>query len=140
MSSLRKSLAQYTYNDREIRTMNDNEFLDFAAFLAQQQDVHVSESGKKALETTRNVHRVRTVSQAMLVIKTVMLTFMVLALCVIFLFAVGYFIMYFKSDTVKRVIDFVLLIKALAFVCIFLVFFVMFYNMSRLTKEIIRLL
>jgi hypothetical protein len=140
MSPLRKSLAQYTYNDREIRTMNDNEFLDFVAFLEQQQDVHVSESGKKALETTRNVHRVRTVSQAMLVIKTVMLTCMVLALFVIFLFAVGYLFMYFKSDTVKRVIDFVLLIKALAFVCIFLIFFLMFYNMSRITKNIIQLL
>lgn len=140
MSTQRKSLAQYTYNDREVRTMNDYEFLDYVAFLQQQQDVHVTESGKKALQTTRNVHRVRTVSQAMLVIKTVMLTCIVLALFVIFLFAVGYLIMYFKSDTVKRVIDFVLLVKALAFVCIFLVFFLMFYNMSRLTKEIIRLL
>lgn len=140
MTTLRKSLAQYTYNDREIRIMNDNEFLDFAAFLEQQQDVHATESQKKALQTTRNVHRVRTVSQAMLVIKTVLLICMFLALFVIFLFAMGYFFMYFKSDTVKRVIDFVLLIKALAFVCIFLVFFFMFYNMSRLTKEIVRLL
>lgn len=140
MTTLRKSLAQYTYNDREIRTMNESEFLDFAAFLEQQQDVHATESGKKALHTTRNAHRVRTFSQALLVLKTVLLICMMLALFVIFLFAVGYLVLYFKSDTVKRVIDFVLLIKALAFVCIFLVFFLMFYNMSRLTKEISRLL
>jgi ABC-type Na+ efflux pump permease subunit len=120
--------------------MNDNEFMDFAAFLQQQQDVHASESGKKALETTRNVHRVRTVSQAMLVLKTVLVICILLALLVIFLFAIGYFILYFKSDMVKGMIDFVLLVKALAFVCIFMVFFLMFYNMSRITKEIIRLL
>lgn len=140
MSTQRKSLAKYTYHDREVRTMNDYEFLDYVAFLQQQQDVHAAESGKKALQTTRNVHRVRTVSQAMLVIRTVLLTCIILVLFVMFMFAVGYFFMYFKSDTVKRVIDFVLLVKALAFVCIFLVFFFMFYNMSRLTKEIIRLL
>jgi ABC-type sugar transport system permease subunit len=136
----KKLLAKYTNNDRDIRKLRDDEFMDYAAFLVQQRDVHSTEKARDAYDTTKNFKKIKTFKDALKVISVVLVVMLVIAIILLLVFAIIYLFVYMKKDKVKMVIDFYMLGVALSFVAIFLVFLYLFLKMSGTIKKIISLL
>ncbi len=136
----KRLLAKYTNNDRDIRKLSDDEFMNYSLFLTQQTDVHSTEKARDAYDTTKNFRKVKTLKQVMKVISVVLVVLLVFAVIALLLFAIIYLFVYMKKDKVKRIIDFYMLGTALSFVGIFMVFLYLFLKMSATIKKIISLL
>lgn len=136
----RKALAKYTSKDRDVRSMTDEDFLDYSAFLMKQMDVHSTEKAREAYDTTRNFRQIRTFKQFVKSVATILVVLLIFALLALTIFAFVYLFMYFKSDPVKSVMDFFLLWTALLFVVVFVSYVYLFVKMSSTIKKIISLL
>lgn len=136
----KKLLAKYTNNDRDVRKLPDDEFMNYSAFLVQQRDVHSTEKARDAYDTTKNFKKVKTLKDVLKVISVVLVVLLVVALILLLIFAIIYLFVYMKKDKVKMVIDFYMLGTALSFVAIFIVFLYLFLKMSGTIKKIISLL
>lgn len=136
----KKLLAKYTSNDRDVRKLSDEEFMNYSAFLTQQKDVHSTEKARDAYDTTKNIKKVKTFKQVLKVISVVLVVLLVIAVIALFVFAIIYLFVYMKKDKVKRIIDFYMFGTALSFVAIFVVFLYLFLKMSATIKKIISLL
>ena len=136
----KKLLAKYTNNDRDIRKLSDDEFMNYSLFLTQQRDVHSTEKARDAYDTTKNFKKIKTFKDVLKVISVVLVVMLVIALVLLLIFAIIYLFVYMKKDKVKMVIDFYMLGTALSFVAIFFVFLYLFLKMSGTIKKIISLL
>jgi hypothetical protein len=136
----RRALAQYTSKDRDVRSMTDEDFLNYSAFLMKQMDVHSTEKAREAYDTTRNFRQIRTFKQFVKSIATILVVLLIFALIALTIFAFVYLFMYFKTDPVKSVMDFFLLWTALLFVLVFILYVYLFVKMSSTIKKIITLL
>lgn len=136
----RKALAKYTSKDRDVRSMTDEDFLDYSAFLMKQIDVHSTEKAREAYDTTRNFKQIRTFKQFIKSIATILIVLLIFALIALTIFAFVYLFIYFKTDPVKSVMDFFLLWTALLFVVVFVLYVYLFVKMSSTIKKIISLL
>lgn len=136
----RKALAQYTNKDRDVRSMADDDFLNYSTFLAQQYDVHSTEKARQAFETTKNFRKIKTFRHFIKAIATILVVLLILALIGLALFAIIYFFVYYKSDPVKSIMDFYMLWTALCFVFIFILYFYLFAKMTTTIKKIMSLL
>lgn len=136
----RRALAQYTSKDRDVRSMTDEDFLNYSSFLMKQMDVHSTEKAREAYDTTRNFKQIKTFRQFVKSIATILVVLLIFALIALTIFAFVYLFMYFKTDPVKSVMDFFLLWTALLFVLIFILYVYLFVKMSSTIKKIISLL
>lgn len=136
----KKVLAKYTNNDRDVRKLPDDEFMNYSAFLIQQKDVHSTEKARDAYDTTKNFKKVKTFKDVLKVISVVLVVLLVFALILLLVFAIIYLFVYMKKDKIKMVIDFYMFGTALSFVAIFFVFLYLFLKMSGTIKKIISLL
>jgi hypothetical protein len=136
----RRELAKYTSKDRDVKSMNDDEFLNYTSFLVKQQDVHSSEKARDAYDTTKNYKNIKTFKQFMKAISTILIVLLIFALVVLLIFAIVYLIIYFRRDRVKMVIDFIMLGSALCFIGIFLLYLYLFMKMTGTIKKIMSLL
>lgn len=136
----KRLLAKYTNNDRDVRKLPDDEFMNYSAFLIQQRDVHSTEKARDAYDTTKNFRKIKTLKDVMKVISVVLIVLLVIALILLLVFAIIYLFVYMKKDKIKMVIDFYMLGTALSFVAIFFVFLYLFLKMSGTIKKIISLL
>ncbi len=136
----RKGLAKYTSKDRDIRSMTDEDFLNYSAFLQNQYDVHSTEKAREAYDTTKNYRQIKTFKQVVKAIATILVVLLVFALVAITIFALVYLFVYFKKDPIKSVMDFFLLWTALCIVFIFALYLWLFVKMSATIKKIISLL
>jgi hypothetical protein len=136
----RNPLAQYTNDNREVRNMKDDtEFLDYAQFLMRQQDVHITENTRMAIETTKNAKNIKTYSEVMKVIQTVFYTLLAMAIVAIIITIFIYFFVY-RKDIVKRGINFELFKIVLNLLILFALFVFMYMNMTYSIKKIMSLL
>ena len=133
-------LAKYTNNDRDVRKLPDDEFMNYASFLVQQRDVHSTEKARDAYDTAKNFKKIKNFKDILKVISVVLIVLLVIALILLLIFAIIYLFVYMKKDKVKMVIDFYMLATALSFVAIFFVFLYLFLKMSETIKKIISLL
>jgi ABC-type sugar transport system permease subunit len=136
----RKLLVKYTLNDRDVSAMNDSEFLDYASFLLDQQDVHKTEKAREAYNIAKNFKKIRTFKDFLKAISAILVVLLMIAIAVLFVTAIIYLMVYFRKDKIKSVIDFVLFGTALAFVTIFIVFLFLFLKMSGTVKKIMTLM
>jgi hypothetical protein len=136
----KKILAKYTNNDRDVKKLSDEEFMNYSTFLIQQRDVHSTEKARDAYDTTKNFKKVKTLKQVMKVISVVLIVLLVFAVIALLIFAIIYLFVYMKKDKVKMLIDLYMLGTALSFIAIFLVFLYLFLKMSTTIKKIISLL
>lgn len=136
----RKTLAQYTSKDRDVRSMTDVDFLDYAFFLKKQTDVHSTEKAREAYDTTKNYKKIRTFKQFVKSIATILVVLLVFAFVALTIFAFIYLFVYFKTDPIKSVMDFFLLWTAFCFVVVFVLYLYLFAKMSSTIKKIISLL
>lgn len=136
----KKLLAKYTHNDRDVRKLPDHEFMNYSAFLIQQQDVHSTEKARDAYDTTKNFRKIKTFKAVLKVISVVLVVMLVIAVILLLIFAIIYLFVYMKKDKVKSVIDFYMFGVALSFIAIFFVFLYLFLKMSGTIKKIISLL
>jgi hypothetical protein len=136
----RSGFAKYTNRDRDVRSMNDEDFLNYSSFLLHQTDVHSTEKAREAYDTTKNYKKIETFNQFMKAISTILFVLLIIALCILTLFAFIYLIAYFRTDKVKRVIDFMMLGTAVSLVIVFIIFVYLFMTMSGTMKKIITLL
>lgn len=139
----RKMLAQYTSSLREIKQMNDIEFLDYATFLLRQQNVHAAEGAKDAIQTTRNVVQnpksMKTYRQFVEVSKTAMVVLLIGAFVIILIVIPAYAII-FKYDVVKRSINYHMFPMTLYLIAIFAFFLFLFIAMNSLIQKILSLM
>lgn len=136
----KKLLAKYTNNDRDVRKLPDDEFMNYSSFLIQQRDVHSTEKARDAYDTTKNFRKIKTFKDFLKVISVVLVVMLVIAVVLLLIFAIIYLFVYMKKDKVKMVIDFYMLGTALSFIAIFFVFLYLFLKMSGTIKKIISLL
>lgn len=136
----RKLLAQYTNNDRDVRKMQDAEFLDYSLFLVRQQDVHTNEKTRKDYDTAKNFRQLKGFKNYVKTIGIFLMFALIAALCVLLVFAIIYLFVFMKRDIIKTYIDFVMLKIALSFLVIFIIFVLLFFKMSATVKKIISLL
>lgn len=136
----KKILAKYTNNDRDVRKLSDEEFMNYSAFLVLQKDVHSTEKARDAYDTTKNYKKIKTFKQVLKVISVVLVVLLAFAVGALLVFAIIYLFVYMRKDKVKMIIDFYMLGTALSFIAIFLVFLYLFLKMSGTIKKIISLL
>ncbi len=135
----RELLAKYTKNHREMRQMNDIQYLNYATFLMRQQDVHATEEIKDAVETTRNAKDIKTYTEFVKVSKTVAITSLMIAICALGLL-VPLYAYVFKKDVVKRSINYQLFPMAFYLIIIFCFYVYLYRIMNSLVKKIMTLL
>lgn len=136
----RKALAQYTSKDRDVRSMTDGDFLNYAFFLKKQMDVHSTEKAREAYDTTKNYKKIRSFKQFVKSIATILVVLLVFAFIALTIFAFVYLFVYFKTDPIKSVMDFFLLWTAICFLLVFILYLYLFVKMSSTIKKIISLL
>ena len=136
----RKALAQYTSKDRDVRSMTDGDFLNYAFFLKKQMDVHSTEKAREAYDTTKNYKKIRSFKQFVKSIATILVVLLVFAFIALTVFAFVYLFVYFKTDPIKSVMDFFLLWTAICFLLVFILYLYLFVKMSSTIKKIISLL
>lgn len=136
----RATFAQYTSSDREVALMTDPEFLNYTTFLANQPDVNINKRVTNTIAVVKGVRGVRNVKQFSSLITMVSMILLALAFVGLFAVALIYFVVYFRKDQVKRMMDLVIFGWALAFVCLIAVFYALFWKMSDLVKKIVALM
>lgn len=135
----RKLFAKYTSGQRDISAMSDVEFLEYVTFIVRQQDVHIAEDAKIAINTTRNAKNIKTYSEFVTVSKTVMgvlLIGAILVLCIL----IPLYAYVFKQDVVKRTINYNLFPLTFYLITIFGFFVFLYLNMNSLVKKIMTLM
>jgi uncharacterized glyoxalase superfamily metalloenzyme YdcJ len=135
----RSMLSEYTSGHREMRQMDDAEFLNYATWLLCQQDVYATEDIKDAIEKTKNAKDIKTYSDFVKISKTVMTTLLLAAILFIML-VIPLYAYWFKKDIVKRVINYHLFPLIFYLVVMFGFYVFLYLNMNSLVKKIMTLL
>jgi hypothetical protein len=135
----RKRFAQFTHKSKDIDLMDHCAFMDYSAFLLAQPDVRATEEANKAFTSAKNIHKVRGFKQFTEGVRSVLFTILAGALILLAIAAIGYYF-YFENDQVKTKIDFELFFRAIATLCLILVFVALFWKMSETTKKIMSLM
>lgn len=135
----RNMLSGYTSGHREIRQMDDVEFLNYTTWLLRQQDVYATEAIKDAIETTKNAKNIKSYTDFIKISKTVMTTLLIGAILFIGLVIPLYAYVY-KKDIVKRAINYELFPLVFYLMIIFGFYVFLYLNMNSLVKKIMTLL
>jgi hypothetical protein len=132
-------LYGYKSGHREMKQMDDAEFLNYASWLLRQQDVHATEDIKDAIETTKKAKDIKTYSDFVKISKTVMTTLLIGAILIIGL-VIPLYASVFRKDIVKRVINYHLFPLIFYLVAMFGFYVFLYLNMNSLVKKIMTLL
>lgn len=133
-------IAKYTHKNRDVRSMSAQDALDYATFIINQQDVHATEKARDNVKTIKNFKKIKSFSEFMKWLAAALIMFALLSVLCLVIAAIVYLLVYFKKDKLKRVVNFMMLGTALAFVGILAVYLLLFLKMAATIKKIMLLM
>lgn len=139
-ATVMKRLAKYTHKHRDVRSMSASEALDYSEFLLNQYDVHATQQATDTFEIAKDYKKIKTLKDVMKSLTAYLITLLFLALVALLIAAFFYLYIYLKKDQLKSVVNFIMLGSALSFVLVFVVYVVLFMNMSGTVKKIMNLM
>lgn len=136
----KSAFARNTSKDKEVKILNDYDFLDYSSFLLKQPNICSTEKLKNDIDSTRNIAKERKTFQSILGnVRMVMMTMLAVGIIVLFVAAIVYSFV-FKNDPIKRKMDFVILYIVVIVMAAFIIFITVFMKMSSCIKKIMSLM